>query len=861
MSDDPISNQYELLAAFRRTLHTCLKQYAILGSAYAPPALVYSIEEARRGIRDCKEKLRHLGAPVENEPDDNDVAVTTSADPRMKAPPVKNMHEMSHPSRNEQRRFERLLTSFREGRCVFILGSDLSSEVRIPSPEDLGAELAEELDGSPTSDTFYAVAQQFEAQFGRPELIKRIRQKIDNHTDFGRANSYDLIAELVKARFIRTCVTLTWDDQIERALRRKSLDQINIVTLEQNGGAVTQADCTLIRLYGDLLSHISEAILTQDDLQQLCEQLGETASLGRILWPPGSQPILVFIGCRPHEQATSALCTHAVKAKLPHPYALCSPLYPSDGHIWEQFKAQVITTHPHDFLRNIFRETCQFVNRKHDVAILLDPNGSTLTEINGWAGCGKTELLREVDRQRRAHGWRSVLLDLGGEGTRTRVEDTLDLAHVIGERLALAQLGSREQLLSAARQGATADTPVDEASVVVAASAQLVERIAESVRHRQMLFLIDSVEHSTRPDLLHWLIGELVPALMRAIRSSGGTIRDQLRVVLASRYPVNWEKLGYEIGTAEQPQPHTCTLTSLEEESVIEMLTTFAALEVSSLDPGTAMLMGRRIHQITHGHPRAIKGILKELAGYRFDIEVSATGPDFFSRHAQRLFAAHVQPVIKQILERDLPELPQRHKILHDALHQLSVIRRLDLYLLPQLVLIDPQYHRTPILLLRDLQLTRLVEQSGSCFVIDQTVRRLLAADLALTRAAEYLDLHRCAFAAYDRVLRKQLDKPLMGELQIAYVVESMYHQLTLAEYDMTAAERSDVTAALIALLNVYLPHLSAFGSTPTLQAQELRTRLLADLEWMSLANRLLGPGLRSALDAAIDQFIRHADE
>jgi hypothetical protein len=67
-----IDEQQELLLTYRRTLATYLRQEAVIGEAYSPPALLYGIAEARSHIRRIKSALRAAGVEVPDEIDDEE---------------------------------------------------------------------------------------------------------------------------------------------------------------------------------------------------------------------------------------------------------------------------------------------------------------------------------------------------------------------------------------------------------------------------------------------------------------------------------------------------------------------------------------------------------------------------------------------------------------------------------------------------------------------------------------------------------------------------------------------------------------------------------------------------------------------
>ena len=74
-SADDIKRQQTLLATYRRTLSILLEQRATHGAAYAPPATVSGIIEARGQIAQIKGVLRSWGVAVDDNPNDEEATV------------------------------------------------------------------------------------------------------------------------------------------------------------------------------------------------------------------------------------------------------------------------------------------------------------------------------------------------------------------------------------------------------------------------------------------------------------------------------------------------------------------------------------------------------------------------------------------------------------------------------------------------------------------------------------------------------------------------------------------------------------------------------------------------------------------
>jgi hypothetical protein len=76
LSPEEIAEQQKLLATYRRTLAIYLKQRAMIGQAYSPPALITGIEETRSNIKRIKATLKAGGTVVPDDPDDESTTAT-----------------------------------------------------------------------------------------------------------------------------------------------------------------------------------------------------------------------------------------------------------------------------------------------------------------------------------------------------------------------------------------------------------------------------------------------------------------------------------------------------------------------------------------------------------------------------------------------------------------------------------------------------------------------------------------------------------------------------------------------------------------------------------------------------------------
>src|SRR5215213_5650933 len=86
LTPEEIAEQQQLLATYRHTLAIYLKQRAMIGQAYSPPALITGIEEARGNIKRIKTTLKAAGVAVPDDPDDESTTATFTRPAALSAP-------------------------------------------------------------------------------------------------------------------------------------------------------------------------------------------------------------------------------------------------------------------------------------------------------------------------------------------------------------------------------------------------------------------------------------------------------------------------------------------------------------------------------------------------------------------------------------------------------------------------------------------------------------------------------------------------------------------------------------------------------------------------------------------------------
>lgn len=176
LSPEEIAEQQQLLVTHRRTLAIYLKQQAMLGRAYSPPALINGIEEARNNIRRIKRRLNAAGVVIPDDPDDDSFTSPL-------VPPV------TLPAQRQSRRLWVWLGVAGILALVLVIGvgwwfssppSHTPSQKETPSPRISSAPTAGSTNATVTSPTVSELEQQLAdvnivLSAGTTEYITRVR--------------------------------------------------------------------------------------------------------------------------------------------------------------------------------------------------------------------------------------------------------------------------------------------------------------------------------------------------------------------------------------------------------------------------------------------------------------------------------------------------------------------------------------------------------------------------------------------------------------------------------------------------------------------------------------------------------------
>jgi len=689
----------------------------------------------------------------------------------------------------DKQAFEELLKRIKRNECVLFLGAGVSRELGLPSGTDLAMTLARECNYPPTRPlTLSQIAQYYayETPRGRLGLFQRVRELLERPITTRGLSSYDLIVEIEQLN--HPIVTTNWDDQLEQALRRKS-KPVTVIRYNEHVSSLLQPHA-VVKLHGDFGNKPDEIVLTRDDYVKTYKQVTQPGGLFALLGGWLATKVILFVGYSLEDEDFQLLYEHvisAVGAGAPMHYAVMPGVEPSFKDYWRSRNIWILNCRALPFFEEVFIRTRRFVNREDELEYICTRATKPYIEIHGFAGCGKTELLKEVaDRHELTGMWVQAFISF--EDQRASIEP-LDLVAEI-MRQTLGREPDRRRLMSRAQAEIAGEkgiklAQVPESETKARAAELAAAELGDYLAHQRVLLLFDSSERIPEP-ILRWIESVLIPTLEEKVLDS----QEQLRFVFAGRSPLPWHS------PLVKKNLHVRPLTPFSKGAVGAMLDSFAALKLrDALSKRKRTAIIASVLDITSGHPKCIHNVLREIKDREFDV-----ASDDFEREKERLFEEHVSLVVEDEI------LGKVKEDIRDIFRIVCVFRSLSADILD--VLRQEGYvnkHFTDALtLLGRLRGTYLLgrPEPPPMYPIDPVVRRILAMSMELKSPDRYRELNELALRTFDDLL----DQAPMGELPVVYLNEALFHQLQLWRFEGQSSD--EVKEQLQNTLEGYLERL-----------------------------------------------------
>lgn len=446
--------------------------------------------------------------------------------------------------------------------------------------------------------------------------------------------------------------------------------------------------------------------------------------------------------------------------------------------------------------------------------------------FHGVVGIGKTTLLRELEKRIREEGLPCTCVDFAAKDTwkalspQSQVRLLEGIAHGFCDGVGDSALG--EEIAHFDRLWDTGQQPEAEAQVET-----VVEEFLDYVKHltteqdAPAVLLLDTLERADR-ELLDWLEDTVISPLIRT---------DRVLVVVASRAPHRWKR--FEVRRRADQQ----RLKPFDEEITGKQL------------PPRYSPLAPQVVRITAGHPFGNIHVIHSIRQIEEKVGRSFEQADF-EEYKKRLVQELVDQLIEPVVMRDVPaEIKRAYRVVALARHfDVNVLRRLLTGFVE-----EPFAGKSAAYFLGvvgTMVKTTLVEwDSGRRgYVLDDTIRRMLALNVKLTSEERYKDINRELIRLYEEWIER------VPENRSGFIIERLYHEACLQ--NVKGAEAETVAERLCDLLREYLQQyypVEEKGKMPH-GVTTLKEELSKDYELL----RFLPQGREGCLTQIIEEAINH---
>lgn len=682
-------------------------------------------------------------------------------------------------------RVEALIREIQRDNCVVFVGAGLSKEagVGFSSGSDLVRTLAREGEKlNPTfrysehyndrleniAQDFAKIADHYSAGQGRRKLLEILQREVPRtgrRRYEAKRGSYQFIVNIPQLSDV--IITTNWDELLEDVIQKYTDRMYAVLTPELDISSLKQPNSIkVVKLHGTI-SQPDTIRITKEDFYALIEEVDKAGTLMSHIGDLLVRKTVIFAGYSLKDPDFEFICTvlqrRAQRDKSPRwaHYAIVTHIPEYEEADWRSRGIVVIKMSAREFFAKAYRETSQFINRDEERKLEM-LEYYPYYEVNGYAGLGKSTLLRRIADD----------LEVGGIGLSAFVrwpyyrfppKDALDpvsrvddfqkeISRAVGGRVESLRDLAAESAIESEKAGLPFK-PVEEIFWEIVQ--KKTNRLVDSFGNKTLL-LVD-----TTSTLHEEIRGVLERILLRARE-----LHYPLYAIVASRYSMPWGKFKLK------RLFHRERLPAFQVHDIAGFIRFYAVLNADEyLEPQTVSRAAHELEEITQGHPGAIKVVLdamteeKEAAPF-----TNREMVEYIRRHKADLAHLVVSEVVEKILQ-DLEELAR--EALKD---KLCIFRRIN-----HSVLQDLGYtNEESAFLIRDLEKVELAKRSGRevLWVLDPIVRRILALDLKLNKRTDFDQLNNRAGEIFEGKIRIDSPMPLAGTEQVEYMIEALYHHL-----------------------------------------------------------------------------------
>jgi hypothetical protein len=403
-----------------------------------------------------------------------------------------------------------------------------------------------------------------------------------------------------------------------------------------------------------------------------------------------------------------------------------------------------------------------FTNREDEMKNILLSTAPAYHLLYAPAGCGKTELLRELGRRFKERGWYCAYVAL------TENSSDKDLASDLAKQLDI-QFSPQDDIHRPSRQ----------------IGRRLQQKWQSGDKKEGLVLLVDFEKVPSIP-ILHKLIESFIPDIQGSLRVlvDFASKHNRFRVIIAGR----------NLGTHLEAEHHRLPLNLLRLSPFSYDVIRNSAIEYLPGHDQTAIdQLSAHLFFITGGHPGCMA---RTLEMYK---EIGIPPDDFLEDYGNTIWRG----IVRDCVESILGEIPDSHGYLRESLERVSVFRFLDYGILKELneALIPETLDEYQ---LADALTTRYLLDWKGRFLRDEIAWRLLTIKLRNESPNEFPK--RCVQAM--GICADRLRQPNVGSPEI-WTIEYLYqllqcHAVSMREPEQRKKMRGDFPEQVHKALGIF---------------------------------------------------------
>jgi hypothetical protein len=242
-----------------------------------------------------------------------------------------------------EQHLQKIADNINNNSCVFFIGAGISSDCGLPSGNDLSKKFAEQLGLDFENQRLSELAEYFEVEFGRQELIEFLKKELLIHIPQENRGCYNIIVKIP----INIIITTNYDN-----LLQDLSNKYNVIKKNDDLWKINESIDNIIKIHGDL-DFPEDIIITDSDFINYYDRYPNISSFLEYIFSTKS---IIFLGFGLKDLNTTNILFWANKTMgtgKKKNYAVFKNINKYFKKVLENRNIIVIETNANDFLKQI----------------------------------------------------------------------------------------------------------------------------------------------------------------------------------------------------------------------------------------------------------------------------------------------------------------------------------------------------------------------------------------------------------------------------------------------------------------------------------------------------------------------------